>query len=159
LAFSDYYFNLQIARRHELYRVAQVLAEYRVHDANHHSTIARNKTEEDSVFRLLGEIYRERENDPALDARKREARGEVYASHYLDMATKYFGLGYFADARRCYLAALRCHRGPWADLTLWRRLLATGLGPAGYTAVKRALGRPGATSGHQRERGPAEDRN
>ena len=45
LAFNDWYFTVMMARAHEFYYVDEVIAEYRVHGANHHSMIARNKTE------------------------------------------------------------------------------------------------------------------
>jgi len=141
LAFSDWYFTLEIARRHEVYFVAQVVADYRVHDRNHHTLIARNRTEEGSIFRLLDGIYAAPEEDPALEARKQAARGRVYAAHHLDLATKYFGFGERAQARRSYLAALRADPVLAGDPRTMRRLLATWLPTRVYEGLKGALGR------------------
>ena len=106
LTFNDWYFNVMLARRWEYYYVHKVLADYRVHPANHHSRIVADKTEEPSVLWVLNKIYREAEEDQTLEKTKQRMRRQVYASQYLDFAEKYFGAYLNADARRCYAQAI-----------------------------------------------------
>jgi glycosyltransferase involved in cell wall biosynthesis len=141
LAFSDWYFNLMIARRHKFSFVSRVLADYRVHAANHHAKVIANKTEEPSIFFLLDRIFGETERTPELQQQKLAARGRVYAAQYLDMATKYFGGGMRADARRCYGQAIRHSPSHLLSFVVLRRLAATYLDPEKYNGFKRALGR------------------
>jgi glycosyltransferase involved in cell wall biosynthesis len=103
LAFNDWHFTTMMARRHQFYYVQDVLAEYRIHAANLHSEIARSGQEEASVMRVLDRYFAEVEVDPELENAKRLERGAIYASNYLIIARKYFGLGQSANARRCKL--------------------------------------------------------
>lgn len=139
LAFHDWYFTLMMARRYPFYYVNDVLAEYRVHGANLHSRISREKSEERSILWLLDRIYAEREETELLDRAKRRAKARVYAAHFVDFATKYFGFGMYEDARRCYLRALQ-HRPALAfRADVIRRLAATLIGRTRYEAVKGAI--------------------
>ena len=139
LAFNDWYFNVMLARRWEYYYVHKVLADYRVHAANHHVRIIVNKTEEASILRVLDKVYSEPEADLALEKAKQRVRRRVYASQYLDLAEKYFGTHLNADARRCYWQAIR--RQP--QILLWagvaRRFTATLVGRNAYELGKRFL--------------------
>jgi glycosyltransferase involved in cell wall biosynthesis len=141
LAFSDWYFNLMMARRHEFFYVSRVLADYRVHDSNHHLKIVVDKSEEPSIRRLLDRIFSEREEDRELERSKQAARGRVYARQFLTLANKYFGVGLLEDARRCYLEAIRWSPSGTITATVARRLVATFIDPAAYRRVKRLLGR------------------
>jgi glycosyltransferase involved in cell wall biosynthesis len=144
LAFSDWYYNLMIARRYEFFYVNRVLADYRVHSANHHVKIVRNRTEEPSIEYVLDRIFSEREKDPGLERKKQAARGRVYARQFAMLADRYFGADMTKDARRCYVRALR--HSPVEAFTMGRarRLMATFLDPEVYRAVKRVLGRSAA---------------
>lgn len=138
LAFHDWYFTLLIARDHPVCFVDDVLADYRVHESNHHSAIARNGSEERSVLWLLDRIYATPETDAAREADKIRARRRVYAAHYLDFADKYFGFGMIDDARRCYVAALR-ERPAWLTRPdVLRRVGATLVGLGLYERAKQA---------------------
>jgi len=139
LAFNDWYFNLMLARRWTFHYCDEVLADYRVHGSNHHQKISADGSEERSVVWLLDKIYAETETDAGLETAKRAAKGEVYASQYLDFAHKYFGHGMNAEARRCFTEAWRwCpemfKNGP--HLRLW---LAAFLPPPAYALMKRAV--------------------
>ena len=144
LAFSDWWFNIMIARRYEFCYVARVLADYRVHDANLHTQVIINKTEEPSIRRLLDMVYAEAERDPELEKKKQAARGKVYSHQYLTLAHKYFGAGLLPDSRRCYFEAIRHSAADAFSLTVLRRLAATFIEPEAYRRVKRALGRSAA---------------
>ena len=143
LAFSDWYFSLMIARKYEFHYVNRVLADYRVHNANHHVKVVQNRSEEPSIMLLLDRIFSEPEIDPALEQAKQAARGRVYATQYSGLATKYFGCGMMADARRCYLKTIRHSPRHALSGTLLRRLLATGIDQPTYTSLKRLILRSG----------------
>ena len=139
LAFNDWYFTVMMARAHEFYYVDHVVAEYRVHAANHHSMIVRNQTEEWSVFWILDQMFTTREKTPDLERRKQAARRRIYGAQYLDMADKYFGVGHDRDARRCYLAALRWRPSLLARADVVRRLVATCVGRRAYEVSKATV--------------------
>lgn len=141
LSFHDWYFTLAIARRAPFYFRAAVLADYRVHHANYHTVIARNKTEEASVMRLLDERFAESEDNELLEAAKQQARNRIYAAHYRVLAQKYFGAGMTADARRCFIEAVRRRPDMLGDLSLLRQLLATFIGLGRYQRLKGMFGR------------------
>ena len=139
LAFNDWYFNLMMARRHDFCYVNTVVADYRVHTANHHSRIIADRSEEPSIRHVLDYIFSEPEATPALEARKQSFKGRAYAAQYLTLANKYFGCQLLADARRCYLTAIRYSSPEALSLRTLRLLLATYLSPVAYSALKRPL--------------------
>jgi glycosyltransferase involved in cell wall biosynthesis len=136
LAFHDWYFTVHMARQADFCFVNEVLAEYRVHGDNLHSAIARSGAEERSVLWLLDQVFSTPEADPAAERRKHAARPHVYAAHYANFADKYFWFERHADARRCYLAAIRRRPGLLAQPALARRLLATLIGRRLYDRLK-----------------------
>jgi O-antigen biosynthesis protein len=143
LAFSDWYFSLMIARKYEFFYVNRVLADYRVHDSNHHVKVVQNRSEEPSIVLLLDRIFNEPESEPALEKAKQAARGRVYSTQYLSLADKYFGSGMMADARRCYLKTIRHSPRHVFSATILRRLLATAIDQPTYTNLKRLILRSG----------------
>jgi glycosyltransferase involved in cell wall biosynthesis len=140
LSFSDWYFNLMMARRCEFYFVPQVLADYRVHGANHHITISRNKTWETGVVSILDQLFSETEALPELETAKQSTRDRIYATHFWEFANQYFEYGFFADARRCYFKVLRYQPAKAVSALLWRRLLAILLGKRAYDVLKSLRG-------------------
>lgn len=139
LAFNDWYFTLWMARRTDFYYRNQVLADYRVHSANHHQKIVLDGSEEPSIFFLLDRIFSEREPRAELEEPKRRSRNRIYAAQYLDLANKYFGAGMSADARRCYLRAVRHRPRYLAQPGVLRRLFATLVGRSLYDRIKGAV--------------------
>jgi glycosyltransferase involved in cell wall biosynthesis len=139
LAFNDWYFTLMIARRYDFYYMPRVIAEYRVHSSNHHTRIAKEKSEEASIFSLLNRIFSEKEIRPDLDAAKGRAKRRIYGAHYLDQATKYFGFRMDADSRRCYFRALRYRPEYLMKPATIRRLFGTLVGRDRYDAYKAKL--------------------
>ena len=136
LAFNDWYFNVMIARHWEYYYVHEVLADYRVHPANHHSRIVVTKTEEPSVLWVLNKLYSEVEPN-SLEEAKRRVRQRVYASHYLDFAEKYFGAHMNKDARRCYGQAIVRQPSFLLYPGVARRFAATWIGRTFHDRCKR----------------------
>ena len=136
LVFHDWYFTVMIARRHEFYYISKVVADYRVHHSILHLELARNKSFESSIFWFLDHIYSERERIPELEKEKVRRKGDVYGAQYVVMANKYFGFGMYADARRCYLNALRFRPGYIMDMGLVRRLAGIFMGRRAYEFLK-----------------------
>lgn len=144
LAFNDWYFNVMIARRHDFYYVSEVLAEYRVHDSNHHGKIVRDRSEEPSILLLLELIFGQTEADPERERAKQRARGQICAAQYLRLANGYFGFAMNRDARRCYLKAIRYAPRNLLSWKILRRLAATGMRRPRYEQLKRTLRHSGA---------------
>ena len=139
LAFHDWYFTLMIARKYAFYYVPRELADYRVHAGNLHTAITRDRSEEPSIFWLLDRLFGEREADPALEKVKQGARHRVYGAQYLALANKYFGFEMDADARRCYVAALRHRREYALRLDVMRRLAGSLIGRKAYDMSKSTV--------------------
>ena len=137
LAFNDWYFTIHIARSWDFYYVPRVLADYRVHGLQHHTRVAADGSEERSIRWLLDHVYSATEADPLIEQRKRQARDRIYALHQLDAGEKYFGSGNYADARRCYLNALKLAPTEAWSLKYARHLLAALIGPRPYQGIKR----------------------
>lgn len=133
LAFHDWYFTLRMAERYEFYYVSRVLADYRVHAGNLHSSIARDKSEESSVFWLLDQIF-----ETAVVSQN-GFKQKVYARHYLNFGNKYFGFGMREDARRCYKAAFEKDPALLFKTPMLRRYFSTWLGQKSYEWIKRQI--------------------
>ena len=140
LSFHDWWFTLQIARTGDIHFCSHVLADYRVHQANYHTLITRNRSEESSIRRLLGDLFSERETDAELEAHKQAARRRIYGEHYRVLALKYFGAGMTADARRCYVEAMRYQPKYLTDPEVMRHLIGTVIGMRSYNRLKELLG-------------------
>jgi glycosyltransferase involved in cell wall biosynthesis len=153
LAFNDWYFNIMLARKWEFYYVNEVLADYRIHESNHHSKVASDGSEERSVRHILDRVYSEKEVDPSLEEAKREAKAEVYAAQYTNFAMKYFFIGDNANSRRCYLAAVQHDPTRLLDPVHVRQLLGSLIPRPLYEGVKRA-----AVAALARKRGRAAGR-
>jgi len=141
LAFNDWYFSVLIARKYPFYFLDDVIADYRVHGANHHTKISKDGSEERSIFWLLDRVFEPQEDGFPFEPSRDEVMRRVYGAHYLDLAEKYFGFGHNADARRCYLAAIRCRPSYLSDPGVARRFGATVLSRTMYDKTKALLGR------------------
>jgi len=139
LCFNDWYFNVMLARQYDYYYVDKVLADYRVHGQNHHSKVVINKTEEPSVLWLLEKIYSETEQNPNKQNRKTSKKSFIYSGQYLDFAEKYFGVGYTADARRCYIKAFGMYPYCIFKKKYFLHFLATVIGQSVYNNIKTLI--------------------
>lgn len=135
LSFMDWYMNLRIARRYELYYLAETLAEYRVHGKNQHLRLARDTTYPVTVLRILDEIF----NSPERADETRRIRSRVYASAYVGFGDRAFAINQMDDARRYYLQALRYEPQIVAQPGPMRRLLGTWLGSERYNRAKALI--------------------
>jgi glycosyltransferase involved in cell wall biosynthesis len=130
LGFSDWYLTLRMAREWPFCYVPKVLADYRIHPQNLHAKMIADRSEETTVMRLLPQFLG---GAPSGISSRR-----VYGSNYRRLADNYFGLGLFADARRCYLRALAGRPELAFDAGILRRLAGT-LAPGAYAGLKRLL--------------------
>jgi glycosyltransferase involved in cell wall biosynthesis len=141
LRFNDWYLSLSIAQCWLLFFVDEVLADYRVHDSNMHSTMVRERWAEPIIMEVLERFLA----SPGREKEKRIHRNEIYAAQYRQLADQYFGYDLLADARRCYWQAILRRPDQYARSDVLRRLLGTYLGRSRYEGVKgftkRALGR------------------
>jgi hypothetical protein len=140
LAFTDWYYNLMIARKCESYYVKRVLADYRVHSGNLHVRTILDGSEEAAVRYILNRMFSEREWDDTLERAKQSARHSVYAAQLRTLGDKYFGAAMNADARRCYLQVFRHSPGQVRSPALLRRLAASFMERSFYNRSKRVLG-------------------
>jgi len=125
LAFSDWYFNVMIARKYDVYYVDRVLADYRVHSQNLHTRTILDRTEEPSILWMLDHVFGLEEQTPRLEQEKQAAKRDIYASHYWTLANKYFGARMNEDARRCYERILDYSPGYLRSGAFLRRYAAT----------------------------------
>ena len=145
IVLCDWYFNVNTARKWDFYFVDQVLADYRIHPGNFHNRLIADGSQEKTIFWVLDRVFASTEESPAIEAAKRERRGELYGSNYWMMAGKYFGHGMYADACRCYKNAVRNDRVYLLRSELYKRLLGLLMGQRGYekskAMMKQLLGR------------------
>lgn len=138
-AFHDWFFTVGMARETEFYYVDAVIADYRVHADNMHNRTVRDKTEEQSIFWFLDQIYDFDERNAELQARKLRARRRVYGNQYRTLGEKYFGAFMNADARQCYFQAIRNHPAYLLSPGFSRRFAATLLGRDLYERAKSSF--------------------
>ncbi|MGQ0561626.1 MAG: glycosyltransferase family 2 protein [Gemmatimonadota bacterium] len=141
LVFHDWYFTLMIARRHQFYFRSKVIADYRVHAANYHVTIQRNRSDEESVMRLLDLLYSQVEADPALERKKQNRRTAIYGAQYAQRAQTYFSAGLDRDARRCFWQAIRRRPEYLLQPAIARQFAATLTSRRAYERLKAVIKR------------------
>lgn len=136
LAFHDWYFSVMIARRWPLFHCGGILADYRVHPGNLHTTIVRDRTEEPSIFRVLDMVFAGADPKTSLGRELRRRRRRIYGAHHLTLARKYFGMGMTHHARRCYLRAIALQPRYIADWSIARQCFGSLVGQRTYTRMK-----------------------
>jgi glycosyltransferase involved in cell wall biosynthesis len=103
LNFCDWYMNLCMAEKAPVGAIDKIVADYRVHALNMHSTNVRDGTGEQITFRVLTRFLFDtpRHHEVARYSRK------IIAKHFGRLGDKYFGMRMDGDALRCYRAALQ----------------------------------------------------
>lgn len=130
LLYCDFEMALHMATQWEFRYVPQVLAQYRLHPQNMHSTALRQRRAEASIMDTL---QRFRAKYPALlDHSSWKA---VYRQRYLQLGDQYFGAGEMAEARRCYTKG-NAYTNP--SKGYFRRWLATYLPSDLYVTLKQS---------------------
>jgi hypothetical protein len=130
--FNDWYLSLCIAEHHLIYFVDEVLAEYRIHADNMHSTMVRDRWAEPIIMEVLARFL----DSPGRREEKRRYRNEIYATQYRQLADQYFWFDLLADARRCYWEAIRRRPDRYIRLDVLRRLIGTYIGRQRYDRLR-----------------------
>jgi len=133
-SFLDWYITTGIAENWLTYFVDEVLADYRVHPSNAHSSMILDRTGEKTIFQVLETLSQ----NGRRSADKDRWRRRVYAAQYLKLGDNYFGCGMNADARRCYWRAAANVPTKLFQRGIGRRFLATCLPRSWYDSAKRA---------------------
>lgn len=100
LLYCDFEMALVMATQWEFRYVPEVLAQYRLHTQNLHSTAIRHRRAEESIFDTLKRFRTRFPN--VLNTKDWSS---VYQKRYLHLGDQYFGIGEMAEARRCYALA------------------------------------------------------
>lgn len=138
LQFNDWYLSLSIAERWKLFFVDEVLADYRIHANNMHSTMVQERWAEPIILEVIERFM----GSPWRAAEIRRYRNEIYAAQYHQLADQYFGHNLINDARRCYWKAILHRPDQHARPDVLRRLIGTYLGRDRYERVKELVRRP-----------------
>jgi len=101
--FCDWYMNLTMAETAPVVVIDKIVADYRVHPLNMHTTKVHDGMGERVTLQVLDRFLY---NSPR-SAELAPWRSEIMALHQADWGNKYFAAGMAADASRCYRAALR----------------------------------------------------
>jgi glycosyltransferase involved in cell wall biosynthesis len=133
--FCDWYMALCVAERWHVAVIDEVLADYRVHPRQMHTTMISDRSGERTTWRVLERFFEGSPRAAEIAPRRRA----VHAGHWLAWADRYFGMGLYADARRCYLRAVALRPRLALSPGVPRRLGATFLGPARYASLKAWL--------------------
>ena len=134
--FCDWYMNLTMAEAAPVVVLDNITADYRIHPLNMHTTKVRDGMGERVTREVLDRFLLRSPRAAELAPRAAAIR----AFHAADWGNKYFGAGMNAEARRCYVEAIR--RAP---SMLWRggfahRLAGLLVGRGVYERAK-SLGR------------------
>ncbi len=131
----DWYENVRVAREQPVYYIPRTLADYRIHAKNQHRCAVVSDYSERTIIQTLDQLFDE--SPRVLQGHGIKQR--VFGIAYLSLADHYFGIGHFADARRCYLEALRWQPRTFLAAGGMHRLLGTVLGEKRYARVKNIL--------------------
>lgn len=129
LLYCDFEMALHMAAQWEFRYIPQVLAQYRLHPQNMHSTALRQRRAEVSIMDTL---QRFRAKFPAL--LKHSSWKTIYRQRYLQLGDQYFGAGEMLEARRCYT---RGNASTNPSKGYFRRWLATYLPKDAYIKLKK----------------------
>lgn len=131
LLYCDFEMALHMATQWEFRYVPQVLAQYRLHPQNMHSTALRQRRAEASIMDTL---QRFRAQYPAL--LNHSSWKAVYRQRYLQLGDQYFGAREMVEARRCYSLG-NAYTNP--SKGYFRRWLATCLPSGWYDFIKKVV--------------------
>lgn len=128
---ADWFVILKMSLLSDFYFVSKPLAKYRVHPEGMHSVSIRNGIAERNMRTILDSFLHNGSSTlPRPEVKK------IYAAHYRNFASGYFGEGMIADARRCYLEALQGNLRFLRDKTFMFPFLGSLLGKPAYERLK-----------------------
>jgi glycosyltransferase involved in cell wall biosynthesis len=128
---ADWFLTLKMALDQQFRFVPKALAQYRVHGGGMHHAFILNKKGERNMRYILdyfGQL--EGHSDWKQEMRK------IYALHYRQYGSSYFGADMESDARRCFLEALRCDWSLSLDVRFLLLLMGSLMGKHNYNKLK-----------------------
>jgi hypothetical protein len=131
--FCDWYMNLTMAETAPVVVIDKIVADYRVHPLNMHTTKVRSGMGERVTLQVLDRFLYNSPRSAELAPRA----SAILALHYADWGDKYFGARMDADASRCYRAALRFDPAQWWKGRFMHRYIGLLVGRPIYDQVKR----------------------
>jgi glycosyltransferase involved in cell wall biosynthesis len=131
--FCDWYMNLTMAETAPVVVMDKIVADYRVHPFNMHTTKVYDRMGERVTLQVLDQFLY---NSPR-SAELAPLRNAIIALHHADWGNKYFGARMDADASRCYQAALRFDPAQSWKGRFMHRYIGLLLGRTTYDRVKR----------------------
>jgi glycosyltransferase involved in cell wall biosynthesis len=131
--FCDWYMNLTMAETAPIVVSDKIVADYRVHPLNMHTTKVRDGTGERVTLQVLDRFLYNSPRSAELAPRA----SAIMALHHADLGNKYFGARMDADASRCYRAALRLDPAQCWKGRFLHRYIGLLVGRTIYEQVKR----------------------
>jgi hypothetical protein len=125
-----------VLRNWKSYYYEQALAYYRVHHTNQHRRAVRDGTAEKVTQLILQEFLLQNPIFKETDKRK------IVASHYHDLAMKYYSADMRKDANRCFYEALK-HKKSYLSNPRFMQfyVINTFLGKKRYEKLKKYIKR------------------
>lgn len=125
----DWYLSLIMSLKWKFYFLNKPLASYRVHSTNMHTTQIFNKKEEVITLALFKDILDKSNYSKSII-------NSLKSSSLLVLAEKYFGMGMYADAQRCYISAIK-YSALELNFNHLKHLFGTIVGKSIYNFIKR----------------------
>src|SRR5262249_45834929 len=131
--FCDWYMNLTMAETAPVVVINKIVADYRVHPLNMHTTKVCDGMGERVTQRVLDRFLYNSPRSAELESRA----NAIMALHHADWGNKYFGARMDADALRSYRAALRSDMAQYWKGRFLHRYIGLLIGRTIYERVKR----------------------
>jgi glycosyltransferase involved in cell wall biosynthesis len=131
--FCDWYMNLTMAETAPVVVIDKIVADYRVHPLNMHTTKVRDGMGERVTLQTLDRFLYNSPRSAELAPRA----SAIMALHHADWGNKYFGARMDTDASRCYRAALRFDPAQCWKGRFMHRYIGVLVGRTIYDRVKR----------------------
>lgn len=125
----DWYLSLKMSLKWKFYFLDKPLASYRVHSTNMHTSQIFNKKEEVITLALFEDVLDK-------SGLSKNLINNLKSSSLLVLAEKYFGMGMYDDAKRCYFSAIK-YDFLAMNLNHLKHLLGTITGKKVYDFIKR----------------------
>ncbi len=133
--FLDWYVSLSVLRNWKSYYYDQALAYYRVHHTNNHRRAVMNGTDEKVTALILQEFLLKNSIFKETDKRK------IIASHYHDLAMKYYSADMPKDANRCFYEAFKHKKSYLGNPRFIQFYVINTLGKKRYEKLKQYVKR------------------
>lgn len=127
----DWYMSCCMLQKGQAYFINKQLAYYRVHKGNMHTYVVLDNHDEYVRNFILSKFVINNKSFSFFQ------KNNLLSYNFFMQAEKYFGVGYWKDAKRNYIKTLSHPSGRWFNISFWRHLFATFV-PAFYNSLKVA---------------------